>query len=216
MMHVIKQNATFQKTIHFLLRTKNIALLMVAVGSLSGCALTQDHIGLTYVRQQNVEKIQGAEAVKAKVLVTDGRAIKDKVSAKKNGYGMEMASIIATNDVSYLFKTAIEDELSSRGFTLAEGNLVVGVEVGKFYNDFKIGFWAGDAVAELAMNIQVTTKEGTIVFVKSIAAEGKNANIQLCTGSNAKTALDLALKEGVAKLFADKTFMDALMKTVPK
>ena len=58
-------------------------------------------------------------------------------------------------DVVSLLKRAIELELENRGFHLGAGKVLVFMELSKFYNDFKIGFWAGDAVAELVMNAQV-------------------------------------------------------------
>ena len=50
---------------------------------------------------------------------------KDKVSAKKNGFGMEMAPIIAKEDVAQTLKKAVEVELTNRGFCLRDGGVTL-------------------------------------------------------------------------------------------
>ena len=62
------------------------------------------------------------------------------------------------------------------------------------------------------MNIQVKNTGGGIVFSKLVTGQGTNSNIQLCTGSNAKVALDAALQDAVAKLFLDPAFTESLVK----
>src|SRR5262245_28010330 len=82
----------------------------------SGCALNKDYIAASNVSQTGVAHLEEAERVVVHVEVNDARTIRDRVSVKKNGYGMEMAPIIATNDVAALLKTALETELTDRGF----------------------------------------------------------------------------------------------------
>lgn len=183
--------------------------LFLAILLFSGCALTTETVKLSYDPQTNVNKIAGADSVKVKVEVSDVRAIRDKVSSKKNGYGMEMASIIAENDVTQLLQTAIEVELISRGFVSGDVVLVF-AELQKFYNDFKTGMWSGTALAEVTMNIQIRKRDGSILFSKVISAEGKNAGIQIASGENARIALNEALKNSVTILMAEKAFLDAI------
>ena len=104
---------------------------------LGGCAVTKDYVNLQYVPNSNVQKIENSELITVTVKVNDIRVIKEKVSCKKNGYGMEMAPIISKNDVVELVSYAISNELSNRGFKIKKGGVVVSVELAKFYNDFK-------------------------------------------------------------------------------
>ena len=53
--------------------------------------------------------------------ILDSRTVKDKVSAKKNGYDIEMTKITSDKDVAFLFKEAIETELNNYGFGLGGG-----------------------------------------------------------------------------------------------
>jgi len=181
---------------------------------LSGCALTRASIPLSYVPQTDVSKVPGADKVDVAVEVCDVRTIKDKVGVKKNGYGMEMAAIVSESDVPETVKKAIEVELENRGFHLATNNFTVLAELSKFYNDFKIGFWAGDAKAEVTMNVEIKNPNGNILYSKMITGEGMNPNIQLASGSNAKVALDAALNDAVARLFQEPAFIESLVKSV--
>jgi len=196
--------------------TKYLLLItgsFLAMSLLSGCALTSATVPLSYVPQTDVSKVPGADKVDVAVEVSDIRTIKDKVGAKKNGYGMEMAAIMAQEDVPETVQKAIEVELENRGFHLATNHLTVVAELSKFYNDFKIGFFAGDAKAEVTMNVQVRNPSGNIVYSKLITGEGLNPNIQLSSGKNAKIALDAALNDAIANLFREQAFIDSLVKS---
>ena len=185
----------------------------VAVASLSGCALTTEQIELNYTQQAGVAKIAGAENVSVNVQVTDQRLDKSRVSSKKNGYGMEMAPITAAEDVAVTVRKAIEKELQARGFQLGSDMALVRVaaDVTRFYNDHKMGFFAGDAVADLNLSVIVKSKSGQLLFSKQIIAQGKEANTQLASGNNARIALERALENGMKVLFEDPGFLSSLL-----
>lgn len=184
-----------------------------AIASLSGCALTTEQISLNYTPQPNVAKIAGAGNVSVNVQVTDQRPDKSKVSSKKNGFGAEMAPITASEDVAVTVRKAIEQELQSRGFQLGSDMALVKIaaDLTRFYNDHKMGFFAGDAVADLNMTVVVKSKNGQQLYSKQIIAQGIERNTQLATGNNAKLALDRALENGMKMLFDDQAFLTALM-----
>lgn len=179
---------------------------------LTGCALTVDRIDLAYVPQQGVSQLAGASGVTVDVKVTDMRPDKSKVSSKKNGYGMEMAPIVANEDVSITVRRAIEQELKSRGFQLGtESALVlIAADMTRFYNDHKTGFFSGDAVADLNLAVNVVSKKNELLFSKQIVAQGTEPNIQLASGENAQLALNRALENGMKVLFEDRAFLAAL------
>jgi uncharacterized lipoprotein len=199
------------------MRRKSVVLGIVALGSLcfGGCALTTAKIDLQYVPQTGVAKIEESKSIVVNVQVNDNRMEKVKVSSKKNGYGMEMAQIIPVEEVSTTFKKAIECELKSRGFSLGNNDALVSIDADltKFYNDFKMGFFSGDAIAELNLGVTVKNKKGDLVFSRQIVSQGIEPNIQITGGENARLALEKALTEGMQKLFTDKTFISALLKS---
>lgn len=194
-----------------------LLIACIVVAGLSGCALTTDQIQLQYNQQQGVSQTPGANSVTVSVQVSDQRQDKSKVSSKKNGFGMEMAPIIATEDVAITVRKAIEQELRTRGFQLGSDAALVQIsaDLTRFYNDHKTGFFAGDAVADLNMSIAVKSKKGDLLYTRQVIAQGIEPNTQLMSGENARLALNRALENGMKYLFNDQAFLSALVASSP-
>jgi uncharacterized lipoprotein len=192
---------------------KNALLITVLSLSLAGCALTTERINLTYAPQPGVSTIPGAHNVVVSVQVNDQRPDKsNKVSFKRNGFGMEMAPILANEDVTVTLRRAIEQELQSRGFSIGNEALVsILADLTRFWNDHKTGFFAGDAVADLNMSIAVKKRNGILLYSRQIQSQGIEPNTQLMTGNNARLALNRAIVNGMKLLFEDQAFIAALM-----
>ncbi|GIV04258.1 MAG: hypothetical protein KatS3mg077_2126 [Candidatus Binatia bacterium] len=94
-------------------RLVTLGFVVLGSGLASGCALTVDRIRLDYTPQANVQKMEQADSVIVRVSVDDIRNRKDRVSSKKNSYEMEMAAIVAENDLTELVKYAVNSELQS-------------------------------------------------------------------------------------------------------
>lgn len=189
------------------------AIIMVAV-TMSACALTEDTVNLQYRAMSPVAPVAGAGSAAINVVVADARTQhQDRVSVKKNGYGMEMAAIRSDRDVASVVKEAIETELKARGFRVGEGTAQAKVDLLTFYNDFKIGFFTGDAVADVTFNVQVVGAGGAILYSKPISSTGKAPDILLANGTNAKTALENGLQTAVANLMVDQDFINAVLKS---
>jgi uncharacterized lipoprotein len=185
---------------------------------LSGGALTTDRIDLSYAPQTGVSAILGANDVVVSVNVNDLRQEKStKVSSKKNGFGMEMAPILANEELTVTFRKAIELELQARGFKVGDQALVsIVADLARFWNDHKTGLFAGDSVADLNMSITVKNKSGNVSYSRNIVTQGIEPNIQLMSGENARLALDKALASGMKLLFEDQAFLAALMEVSKK
>ena len=195
-----------------------LPVLAIMAGAVSGCALTVDNIDVPYQPLAARPPTPGASSVTIAVKATDERTThRDRVSSKKNGYGMEMAAIVATNNVVQTLQAGIAQELASDGFAVKEGGYELGLAVVTFYNDFKTGFFSGEAVAEVAFNAKLLRPDKSVVYTKYISGQGQVANIQLATGDNARTALVAAMSSAVGNLFADGEFRTALLipGTVP-
>ncbi|HTH15246.1 MAG TPA: YajG family lipoprotein [Magnetospirillum sp.] len=181
--------------------------------SLSACALTVDEVDLAYKPQTQAVAIGGADNVKVRVTATDARASnRDRISVKKNGYGMEMASIVAKQDVPKLVADAIEQDLKARGFRIDSGAVFVLVDVNKFYNDFKTGFFAGQAVGEVMLNVQVLNAGGRMFYSKSYPGEYTVNDVMMFSGTNAKEAVEGALGNALAKVMTDQYFLQAIIE----
>ncbi|GAB3185146.1 hypothetical protein GCM10027292_06560 [Hydrogenophaga aquatica] len=192
---------------------KTLVMAACMAAALSGCALTTDTIALQYTAQTGVAKIPGANNVSVSVQISDQRQDKSKVSSKKNGFGMEMAPILATEDVTVTIRRAIEQELLARGFQLGSDTALVQIaaDLTRFYNDHKLGFFAGDAIADLNMSVNVKSQKGDLLYARQVVAQGIEPNTQLMTGENARLALNRALENGMKLLFEDQAFLAALV-----
>ncbi|MFA5139706.1 MAG: YajG family lipoprotein [Elusimicrobiota bacterium] len=179
---------------------------------LGGCAMTRDYVLVYYAPQGSPMKLRGAENAKVRVDVLDRRYIKDRVSSKKNGFGVETAPIIASNSIPDLFAEAIRAELRGRGFQLADGGVQVAAELNRFYGDFKSGMLTGSAVADAAMNVTVKTAGGRSILSKSYSGEGSNSGFARMNGANVKVALDECLRSVLSNLLNDAEFVDALLR----
>jgi len=159
-----------------------------------------------------VTPVVGAREVTVNVEMVDSRSTKYKVSDYEGGEFSTAAGIMTTNTAAEVLQIAIEAELTNRGFSLAGSNVVVVVELSRFYNVFKGGLWSKTSVAQLNMNVQVKRSDGNIVYTKLVAAEGSKQFMQKESAEIAKIALDAALQDAMTKLFSDGTFPDALLK----
>ena len=103
----------------------------LAIASIfTGCALTEDKIDIPYQGRGNITVVDGADKVNVEVKNEDKRTVfKDRVGAKKNGYGMEMGKITPNNDVAKTFSDAVLFELENLGFKNGTGGKVVKVEL---------------------------------------------------------------------------------------
>jgi len=201
------------KETQFIKLFTTIFLFLSSITLLNSCAVTEEKINIDYISQKDVPHVEGAEKVTVIVNVSDVRSIKDKVSCKKNGYGIEMGSIKSNENIADIVKSAINEEIRKRGFNINDGSVTVGVELTRFYNDFKVGFFSGNADAEIIFNIQVRKSNGDIKYAKAFTELHSEKGIMLSLGHNAKIALDKALKNGVVKLMSDDSFIKAILNS---
>jgi uncharacterized lipoprotein len=190
--------------------------LLVACAGLSACAFIPDSIDVPYESMGTASVVSAAKGAKVSVKGVDTRTTdRDRVSVKKNGYGMEMANISATNNIPYTVAKAVESELSSRGFAMSQDGCRLDVELVRFYSDFKIGFFAGDAIADAAANVKLTGPDGKILYTKYYQAGGAEADVLLAVGSNARAALIVAMRSLVSAIVNDKNLQNAIIAAQP-
>ncbi|MGK7860855.1 YajG family lipoprotein [Falsiroseomonas sp. E2-1-a4] len=189
--------------------------LLFACLLVSGCALERDYIEVRHVAAPGIQAIQGASNVGVTVEARDGRTIRDRVSNKINGYGMEMAPIVSTNDVVAETQRAVVEELTFRGFRIGGNDARLDVEVLRFYSQFRTGFFAGSANADLSVNVRLTDQLGRLILAKTFTAEGIVPSLQLATGANARLALEDGLRKLIRMIGDDVELAQALLRTAP-
>src|SRR5262245_7243873 len=105
---------------------KSLPLLILVAGLLSGCALTEDKVVIRYQAPANITVTKGADKVMITISAKEGRVSnRDRISTKKNGYGMEMAKIVSANDVVAEVSNAVRVELESLGFKTGSSGIQV-------------------------------------------------------------------------------------------
>jgi uncharacterized lipoprotein YajG len=190
-----------------------LAILLACVG-LSACAFTVDKIDVPYQPTTTLAALDSAKSATVSVQGIEARAsYQDRVGVKKNGYGIELARIVATNDIPKTIGKAVERQLSSLGYVIGSGGCRVDVEVTRFYNDFKNGFFSAEAVAEAAVSVKVTGSDGKIAYAKHYEAGGIEPGIMLASGENARAALVKAMSNVVDNIMNDKDLQNAIMSS---
>ena len=191
------------------------AICAVVAGLLSACALSEDKVPVDYIPNTAVTPVGGATAVSLTVTGVDQRTqYVDRIGTKKNGYGMEMARIVATNDVVQLVRGAVERELKAQGFAIGPGGLAVTVELQNFYNNFRLGVANGNAVADVALALKVRNAAGALVYSQLYDATA-TVEVFLASGANAKDALQKALTLATRKIIEDRALQEALLAARP-
>ncbi|MGX9965231.1 YajG family lipoprotein [Roseomonas sp. F4] len=177
------------------------------------CAVQRDYIEVRHVPTVAPPQVPGAQDVAVSVVTRDDRSgNRERVSVKKNGYGMEMAPIVATNDVVAEVGRLAEVTLQGMGFqTNQERDGAVTVEVHKIWNDFKLGFWSGQAVSEVNTTIAVRARDGRVVFSRMYSVEAAVPEIMIMSGENARLSLVQAFDRLAQRLATDRDLAQALL-----
>ena len=179
-------------------------------------ALSEDKVPIDYVSDPTPRAaVAGAQAVVVAVNATDKRQqYADRIGTKKNAYGMEMARIVATNDVVALVRQALEQEFKAQGFSIGAGGATVAVELQNFYNNFQLGVvLTGTAVAEVTFTVRVRGATGTLLYQQTYSGTGTVDDVMLMSGNNAKAGVEKALTAAVKKAADDVELQKALLST---
>ena len=195
---------------------------MLKIGALlllpfmGACAFERDYIEVRHTPPSAVTAVPNANSVGIQVTARDGRTSnRDRVSVKKNGYGMELAAIIASNDVIDETRRGVEAVFGAQGFRTSGGEGSVDIEVLRFYSDFKLGFFSGSAEAEISVNVRVTRPGGELAYTQTYTVQGLNQPLMVMTGSNARIALENGLNALLATIAADGGLSRAVLALAP-
>lgn len=187
------------------------AAVLAAVGlALAGCAFTKDYVSVGAAAGSSVARAAGAEGIEVSVEVEDLRGVKDRVSSKKNGYGMETASIVARNDVVAAVGEAVRRELRARGFGVSGRTVVLAVDLIRFYCDFELSLSAGKAAGEVALRARVQSPSGRTLH-RASAGAGASRPVRSSNGKEAEAVLNEAFSAAISDLFGASGFVDAII-----
>ncbi len=191
-------------------RMRRIAVTGLLV-ALAACANDPMTVDVVY-RPLTASPVAGAERVGLTILATDVRVDnRDRISATKNGRGMNATPIVASQNVVAVVRDAISAELAQRGFRIGQGGTSLVIEIAAFYNDFRFSYASGDSVAAVAFNARVQAADGRVTFERLVVGRSHLHAVPFATPDEAKRALELALSDAVEQLLGQPQFLSALL-----
>ena len=195
-----------------------VGLFLTVVGALSaGCA---DTISLGYQEQIFPPHVPGGERATVKVIVHDFRQ-SDRVGTKKGFLfgifaAVDMGPIVTANDVRDFVEDALQAELRRRGFhSSGPPNVIVAVALRKYFNEFQTTVAAGDAQAEVLIDLRVyrgSIEQGPPVYRGRYQGRETLEKLDSLGGESAKRALDAAFANMMRTLLSDRQLMRALLQ----
>ena len=94
-------------------------LLAFILSSLSACGLLDPRIAPTKMLDaQHVELVDNGRVLVVQMPFADQRLIKERCGMEKNGYGMDMGSVICVDDPSVWIAKLFVEELRAAGFVV--------------------------------------------------------------------------------------------------
>jgi len=196
-------------------------LLVVACAALLvGCSSEVRKLPITYVPQQNVQAIKGADAVPVEVAVEDLQPDEYASPWKPlNPFAEEYELRFHVEDAADTVKGAAEAELKARGFKIAGGGALITIQLDRFAAQTETGgAWKGlDVTARgyLSMRVQVRQQTGKVLFSRNIGAEADPiSGMPWKVGRHPVThELQESLAEAFRGLSADPAFTAAILAT---
>ena len=177
---------------------------------LAGCALQEGHVNLSYAPIRPPFPVDRPNLPPVAVTVIDERSTQ-VVGEKINQFGMMVADIVSDTNVPDLLKTAFGDDLKQFGFPEGGNGNTVFVRLGYLHNQFTIGIFHWESTATIGMEVSVKRADGSIAYRRYVIGESKEW-IFVAGEKNAQRMLDAAIQRGVAKVFNDSAFINAVSK----
>jgi uncharacterized lipoprotein YajG len=190
------------------------AMCVGAALCLSACdSFSEEKITVEYVPTASFARIPGAENVNLVVTAQDRRVqYRDRIGVKRT---INAPNVIAANDVVEVVRGAVERELRSSGFALAQGGLIVSIDLQNFYSDFSSSLAIMASVANVTFTLRVRDGTGATRYVHTYVGEGLTNGTLNQSGQHAKETLQLALANAVKQVMGDSALIAALQSERP-
>lgn len=185
----------------------------MAVLLFDGCLL--EKASIHYAPQPNVASVAGTDRVSIKLEVVDARVLRDRIGEVSYGRGFSvlmgtrrLEPVAAGNDPVQVLKQAVEGELTRRGFRLSDAGIPLQVQLNSIYCRFRSVGEPDGARAKTAITAIIRNNGGSVSYNNLFTGEADVPNIQ---NANSGIALDNALQNCLAQLFANPSFINALL-----
>jgi uncharacterized lipoprotein YajG len=190
-------------------------LIVGFVSLLIGCASEVKKLPITYIPQENVQAIKGADAIPVEVAVEDLQP--DEYGSPLESFKSKQTRFHVENAADTV-KEAAETELKARGFKIGSGGALVTVQLYRFAGQSETGGALGLTVTArgfLSMRVQVRPQTGKVLFSRNVRAEADPiSGTPFTLGRHPVThQLQETLSEVFKGLFADPAFTAAILAT---
>lgn len=188
-------------------------LLLIACGSVAmllidGCVVRLRQVAINYQPEPNIVPIAGASEVPVKLEVVDARVLRDRIGQVDV---LGPAAVVAVNDPVLVLKQAFEDELTHRGFKLSDSGNEIVVQLNSIYCNFYTPPEPHGALASVAITVRIRKSNGPVIYYNLLTGEADDPKV--LDKANAGPTLDKALQNCLARLFADPSFLNALLNS---
>jgi hypothetical protein len=189
------------------------AAAVALVFLLVGCSIEVRKLPITYVPQQNVQVIKGADAVPVEVTVEDLQP------EEYHSLWETQETRFHVEDAAGIVKEAAETELKARGFKIAGGGALVSIQLDRFAGQIAANGALGltaTAHGFLSMRVQVRAQSGKVLFSRRVGVEAEPISGSPFTLGLHPVAHELqeTLAEVFKGLFADSAFTAAILATL--
>lgn len=173
----------------------------------SGCAMQAPRLPISYLPQQTVQPVKGADAVSVQVKVED-------VEPETFNYFMGNLHY-QVKDAPETLQGAAESELKARGFRIADGGGVVSIQLSAFGATCDVDNFSTDVTSRgsLSMRVEVQSQTGKVQYSRVVGGEAIPAYAFLWMKKCATPELQGALEDAFKRLFADPAFTAAILAT---
>jgi len=191
------------------IETGGLIATVIFASFLAGCSTEVRELPITYVPQQNVRAIKGADAIAVEVTVED---------LQPDEYESPWQARFHVKDAAETVKGAAETELKARGFKIGRGGALVTIQLDRFAGEGETdGTFALTATARsyISMRVQVRPQTGKALFSRSVGAEPDPlSGTPWKLGRHPVThELQESLAEVFNGLFSDPAFTAAILAT---
>ncbi len=194
-------------------RFRAAAFVIIVASLVAGCATAREE-PISYIPQQSVHPIKGADAIAVEVRVEDLQAAPSG-SLWESFDPIEQRNYSRVKDPMDTLKGAAETELRARGFRIGNGGALVVVQLGRFEAVVRSDISGIHASGFLSMRVQVQPQTGKVLYSRVVGGEGPPTNAFLYLDKCFSRELQASLEDAFTRLFDDPAFTAAILATRP-
>jgi len=198
-----------------IMRKVTALVLLSSTLGITGCAFGTRHAELSYppmaaeggglIASAHAKANVPEESREIVVQVTDQRTSRERIGNVRNGFGIDTANVVTSDDIRLWVESALTVELANAGYTIvADGGratsddaIALYTEILEVYCDVYMTYGA-----DVSLTVTLTVKDQQ-PFQRTYEGDGSVGVNWGATGKSYAESLSLALQDAIAKILAD-------------